>query len=422
MSAAVSRRTLVRGMLGTAAVMAFGVACNPAAQRKYRIGFLSARSSECVLPREWEVVHGVAIKTAQTPPQGNCPDSPLVRALEARGYRYGVNLDWLGAGPTKYVEQGAGGTEGDFTQAAAYLAARHVDVIVAHGENAAIAAKQATTTIPIVLNNVDDAVEIGLVPSLARPGGNITGVSVRTVDLAMKRIEILKDAFPSVKHPMLVYGTAPSHVAAIGPAVEAARQLGLSAVAVQFAPGSCRPSVESNLESDVHMLLLPATVRATAVGGAVSRGESDAVLFCSGHEWSDFYSKASRALEDGADSLVVIAALNAPAPLANLARGWRLPGVFPTTNYLGIESLDPASSRSRPGSVVGVGAICFRESTDLAAVVAAYVDRILRGAQPGDLSITSPNTFELVVNLTTAEELGLTISPSVLARATTVVR
>jgi len=99
-----------------------------------------------------------------------------------------------------------------------------------------------------------------------------------------------------------------------------------------------------------------------------------------------------------------------------------LPGVFPTTNYLGLESLDPASSRSPHGSVVGIGAICFRESTDLAGIVAAYVDRILRGAQPGDLSITSPNTFELVVNLRTAEELGLTISPSVLARATTVVR
>jgi len=225
-----------------------------------------------------------------------------------------------------------------------------------------------------------------------------------------------------VKHPMLIYGTAPSHVAAIGPAVEAARQLGLSAVAVLFAPGSCRPSIESSLASDVDMLLLPAGIRATAVGGAVTRGLAGSVLFCSGNEWSDFHSMASRALEDGADSLVVIAALSAPAPLANIVRGWRLPGVFPTTNYLGLESLDPASSRSPHGSVVGIGAICFRESTDLAGIVAAYVDRILRGAQPGDLSITSPNTFELVVNLRTAEELGLTISPSVLARATTVVR
>ena len=417
MKATARRREFVRGVLGTAAVMAFGVACSDASQRKYRIGFLAARSSRCVVSREWEVVHGVAIKTMQTPPQSTCPEFPLVRALDARGYRQGVNLDWLGAGPTKYVEQGAGGTEGDFTQAAAYLAALQVDVIVAHGENAAIAAKQATTMIPIVLNNVDDAVEIGLVPSLARPGGNITGVSVRTVDVAMKRIEVLKDSFPSVKRPMLIYGTAPSHVAAISSAVEAARELGLSAVPIQFTPGSCEPSVEVDLMQDVHLRYVSGPQRSAALSGALSREESAWVLFCSGNEWSDFQAKTKRAVEGGADSVVVIAALSAPAPLANVAQGWRLPGVFPTTNYLGVGSVDPGA-----GAVAAIGAVCFRESTDLATVVAAYVDRILRGAQPGDLSLASPTAFELVVNPRIAKELGLTISPSVLARATTVIR
>jgi putative ABC transport system substrate-binding protein len=423
------RRDVLRGIVGVGAAAALGASYisakgeASAKSRKYRVGYLMPRSGECELPGEWEVVHGAAVKLGQPRPRTGCPDFALYQALEERGYRQGKNVEWLSAGPLKLVELGAGGGEGDFAQPAAYLAALQVDVIVARGENAAIAAKRATTTIPIVLDNVDDVVETGLVPSLARPGGNITGVSVRTVDIAIKRIEMLRRAFPSVKRPMLIYGTSPSHVAAIGPAVGAARQLGLSPVAIQFAPSSCRPSVPADLMQDVHMQFVPFQQRAAALSGALSREESAWVLFCSDNEWSDFYARTRQALSDGADSVVVIAEIAAPWALADSLRWSRLPGVFPTTDYLddGVGSIAPSRTRRGP-AFAGFGAICLRESTDLSIVLAAYVERILKGADPSELSIVSPTEFELVVNLRIAQTLGLKVASAVLANATTVIR
>jgi putative ABC transport system substrate-binding protein len=354
------RRQVLRGVFGAAAA-AIGAACVPtsnvpsATLRKYRIGFLLQRAPQCVVPGEWEVNGGVAIKTAQTRPPDVCSvETGLLEALEKRGYRQGENLEWIVATPAEYLVTGVA----DLLPPAAALVALRVEIIITVIVESTIAAAQATTTIPIVAQ-INDIVETGLVSSLAHPGGNITGASGSLVGVTQKKLELLKEAFPWVKRPILVYGNFGAQRRAVGPAVEAARQMGLSAVAILL----------------------------TGDG-------------------SDFLAKLDTAFAEGADSLVEVGSFPGVAEqVLPLVKQRRLPSVV-SPEPLDIEA----------GGLIGLGAV--RDP----AQVADYVDRILKGQNPGDLPIMAPTTFNLVVNLKAAESLGLTIAPSVVARATTVIR
>jgi putative ABC transport system substrate-binding protein len=243
---------------------------------------------------------------------------------------------------------------------AAELVALKVDVIVASGTPAARAAKQATKTLPIVFTAVADAVTSGVVTSLAQPGGNVTGLSVLAPELVGKQLELLKQAIPAV-----------------------------SRVAVLWEPDVLGKDVEEKMlkEADVAARALgmqPQFVEARGPGnfdGAFSdmtraRAEALAVLTS-----SMFFGQRRR--------------------LVDLAAKKRLPTVYPWR-----EGVDA-------GGLMAYGP----DLADLLRRVATYVDKILKGAKPGELPVEQPTKFELVINLKTAKALGLTIPPSLLARA-----
>jgi putative ABC transport system substrate-binding protein len=381
-----------------------------------RVGYLAARYSACVEPSHWDILHGVAVRTRQlSAPLSICRETSLIDALATRGHRLGESIEWLQVGPVKLVEWGAGGAEGDLLQPAAYLAARQPDVIVAEGEDATRAALSVTATIPIVASNVNDMVETGLVTNVAHPERNVTGVSFRTSDLTIKRIELLKEAFPSVKRPILVHGTRQSDLLAIGLALETARQLGLSPIRVPFEGGCGTPTVltEPTFAPGIYGFEVHSGQRVELGGKPLPTAPdalSNAIVVCrSDSAFSQIAQNLDAAIQQGADSIVVTAALRMPEPLIDYLwlrhySGRGLPGVFPTAEY------------------DRVGAIIMREPFDLSAQVAEYVDKLLQGARPGDLPIVSPAHLEIRVNLRAARDLGLTISPNALAKATMVVR
>jgi putative ABC transport system substrate-binding protein len=324
--------------------------------RKFRIGLLGQRVPECVVPGDWMTNGAVAIKTAQTRPPAVAIcliETGYLDALEKRGYRQGDNLEWIQANPAAN-----GATDvASLTPAAAELVARGVEIIVTLTANATLAAVHTTTTVPIVCN-VQDILETGLVTDLAHPGGNITGTSGRLADEIAKRLELLREAFPSARRPILVYGNFATHLRAIGPAIEVARQLGLSAV------------------------------------GVLLTGDG-----------SEFAMNAKKALDEGADSLISVGLHPGTSQFVlPLLKERRIPSVVPS------ELIDVG------GGLVGFSAL--RDYT----TVADYIDRILKGAKPGDLPIVQLTTFELVVNLKAAQSLELIIAPSVVARSTRVIQ
>jgi putative ABC transport system substrate-binding protein len=359
-STRLSRRTFV-SRLGLGAVTVFASSIGqvatpsptptrPTPRLRHRIGAVMGRGlPPCEAePSDWQATSWGQLRGAPSQPlPASCPQSVFWKILEGRGYRIGHNLELMVASPPDGVQ--------DFTKPAAEIVARNVDLIIAVGSNAAHAAKNATTTIPIVVSNLGDVVETGLVPELARPGGNITGVARRTLDLALKRIELFREAFPGATRPLLVHGAQVSHTRAAGPAVELARQLGLSPIAIEVQ---------------------------TDPSAAVAR--------------------AKKAIADGADSIVVIAGSPQPVMLLAIVKEHRLPAVFSAEAYM-----------DAGGALNMVTVIDYVAKAD-------YVDRILRGAKPGDLPIVIETEFQLVVDLKAAEALGTPIAASVVARATKV--
>jgi putative ABC transport system substrate-binding protein len=242
------------------------------------------------------------------------------------------------------------------------LVALKVGVIVVPNTPAAVAAKQATTTIPIVFTSVGDPVASGLVTSLRRPGGNVTGFSVVAQDLVGKLLELLKQAVPDV-----------SRVALLVNANDRAKNERLEAAAV--------------------------AARALGVQLQVVEARSPADL-------DRAFSDMTRAR---AGALAVL-----PTPmfsierrrLVDLAANSRLPTMFPYSEFVDA------------GGLMAYGP----NLVDLSRRSATYVDKILKGAKPSDLPVEEPTKFDLVINLKTAKALGLTIPPSLLARADQVVQ
>jgi putative ABC transport system substrate-binding protein len=248
---------------------------------------------------------------------------------------------------------------------AAELVALKVDVIVTSETPAALAAKQATRTIPIVFSFAVDPVTSGLVASLARPGGNVTGLATLLPELVGKRLEQLTQAVP-----------------------------GVSRVAVLWQPGS---QVERT-EKDV---LKRAEVAARAVGVRLQFVEAR------GPETFDRAFSDMTSARVGALTVLGSAMFfNERRRLVDLAAKNRLPAVYGLREYV------DAGGLLSYGPNVG----------DLYRRAATYVDRILKGAKPGDLPVEQPTKFELVINLKTAKALGLTIPQSLLHRADEVIQ
>ena len=260
--------------------------------------------------------------------------------------------------------RGAEGQFEGFPDLAAELVRLKVEVIVAQGTPAALAAKHATTTIPIVMVGVGDPVGSGLVASLARPGGNITGLSNLSPELVRKQLEFLKDVRPTV-----------------------------SRVAVLWNP--------ANPAS--HLMVRAADVAAQALGVQLHLVEARG-------RGPDAFDSAFAAMTNAhADALLVLADnifFEHRRRLAELAAMSHLP-----TMYHGREHVEAGGLISYAASVPDV----WRHG-------ATYVDKILKGAKPADLPVEQPTRFELVINLKTAQALGITMPPSLLLLADEVIR
>jgi len=246
------------------------------------------------------------------------------------------------------------------------LAADLVDLRVAvlfsaGGPPAAIAAKAATSTIPIVFSAVNDAIEVGLVASLNRPGGNITGMSILTAEIAAKSVELLKELVPGAA--VIAYLVNPSNPAVriySKPAVTAASALGIAVSVVNA-------STEHELDEAF------ASLANLGAGGLVVPGEP-------------FFDSQR-------DRIVALAARNA------------VPAIYTFREYAvagGLMSYGPS----------------LRDSYRRAGT---YVARVLRGEKPADLPVQRPTKFDLVINLKTAKALGLEVPPTLLARADEVI-
>jgi ABC-type uncharacterized transport system substrate-binding protein len=233
-----------------------------------------------------------------------------------------------------------------------------VDVIVTAATPPALAAKQATTTIPIVMASASDPVGSGLVVSLHWPGANITGLSSMNVELGGKRLELLKEAFPNISNVVLLGG---SGVSSQPKEIEnAARILGLKVQAI------------SARNADLESIFL-----------TIAKNRADAIMLVS------------------SPNLVV-----QRKQIVELAAKTRLPTMYPESEFV------------NSGGLMSYGII----PSDLFYRAATYVDKILKGAKPADLPIQQPTKFEFFINLKTAKQIGLTIPPNVLARADKVIR
>jgi putative ABC transport system substrate-binding protein len=247
-----------------------------------------------------------------------------------------------------------------FAAIAAQFVRLKVDVIVTSGTPAVMASKQATSVIPIVFATAGDPVGNNLVASLARPGGNVTGLSILSADLAGKRIELLREFIPGLGR-LAIMGNVdnPFTVLELGEVHAAARTLGLEVA-----------TLEIRRAQDI------------APAFEALKGHSEALYVC-----AEALANANR------------------IRINILAVGARLPTMHGYRDYV------------EAGGLMSYGA----NIPDQFRRAAEYVDKILRGAKPGDLPVEQPTKFDLIVNLTAAKALGLEIPPLLLARADEVI-
>ena len=246
-------------------------------------------------------------------------------------------------------------------EVAADLVRLHVDVIFATSSTEVEAARRATKTIPIVFATHADPQGVGHVVSLARPGGNITGLSMLLTELVAKELEVMKQALPHMTRiGVLLTSTAPSHRPASHAVEAAAQQLGVQVLTVPV-------RTPEDLHGAFAMMARERVNGFLAVASPLTRSQ--------------------RAL------------------LAELALKHRLPGMFGTG-----ENVEAGGLMSYAPDLV-----------DMTRRAATYIDKILKGARPADLPVEQASKYELVINLKTAKALGITIAPSVLVRADRIV-
>jgi len=268
-------------------------------------------------------------------------------------------LGWIEGRTVAIQYRWAEGRTDRFAEIAAEFVRIKVDVIVTGG-NAAVAAKRASSAVPIVFAIVDDPVGSGLVTSLARPGGNVTGLSMQSTDLAGKRLALLREVVPGLRRLAIMANVDfPAAAQEMDEIQAAATKLGLDVA-----------TFELRRAEDI----------APAFEALKGRGEA---LYVVG------------------DALVITHRVR----INTLALTARLPTIFLLREYVeagGLMSYGP----SFPD--------LFRRAGD-------YVDKILRGAKPGDIPVEQPTKFDLIINLTTAKALGLSIPESFLVRADEVI-
>ena len=245
---------------------------------------------------------------------------------------------------------------------AAELVRLKVDVIVTGGGTDTRAAKEATNTIPIVMAQDSDPVGSGFVASLARPGGNITGLSTLVPEVSGKRLELLKEIIPKL-----------SRVAVLGISTRPGNAQSLKEV--ELAAGAFTVQVQ-------YLDVLDVKEIETAFRAA-TKARAEAVLVLQ----SPFFNSQRKQIID-------------------IAIKSRLPAIYPQTDY------------TEAGGLMYYGA----NTPDLFRRAATYVDKILKGAKPADLPVEQPKKFEFIINLKAAKHIGLTIPPNVLARADRVIR
>jgi putative tryptophan/tyrosine transport system substrate-binding protein len=276
------------------------------------------------------------------------------QGLHSLGYIEGKNI----AIEYRYAE----GKADRLPTLAAELGGLNVDVIVTSATPSVLAAKKATSTIPVVFVSVTDPVASGLVASLARPGGNITGLTILAPELSGKRLELLKEAVPNV-----------TRIAALSDLTNPTQPL------------------------EWKEMLAAAQILKLKLQSLGVRSSSD------------FDSAFETALRERAQALITL-----PQPLINSHRNRivefaatkKLPAVYPAPEFMDA------------GGLMFYGPIY----TDLFRRAATYVDKILKGAKPADLPVEQPKKFEFIINLKTAKQIGLTIPPNVLARADKVIK
>jgi putative ABC transport system substrate-binding protein len=295
------------------------------------------------------------LATVPNPPS----DAAALQSLRELGYVEGRNLvlEW------RFSE----GRDERFADFAAEFVRLKVDLIVTVSNPGALAAKKATTTIPIVMVASVSPERIGLVASLARPGGNVTGMSLDAgPEIAGKMLQLLKETVPKVVR---------------------VATLASSPTGVWFDPKSGAPVREIDAASQgLRLTLIPLVARSpddfAGAFAAAAHGRAEALLV------------------DSSNLAFVHRHL-----IVESAAKQRLPAVYPLPQFADAGGLMAYSV----------------ESKDLLRRAAAYVDKILNGAKPADLPVEQPTKFELVINLKTAKALGLTIPPSVLGRADRVI-
>jgi len=327
---AMNRRVFVTGL---GAVLAAPLAAKAEQARMYKIGFLSSAAG----PHSY-------------------PSSTLAfrQELRERGWVEGQNIS------IEY--RWAGARIDDVSSLAEDLVKLRVDVIVAGGNRAVSAAKTATSDVPIVMSHSLDPVGSGLVASLAKPGGNVTGLTWDAgPEIAEKRLQLFKTVSPGLSRVINLWDPREPGLARYWPAVtRAAESLGCIA-----------ESAEVRTREELERALLKAK-------------QDRAGIFVWAGPFLNTHSKA----------------------ICDFALSSRLPTLSPTNEYI-----------SKDGCLIG-----YAPSTDdVVRRAGIYVDRILRGARPGDLPVEQPVKFELAINLKTAKTLGLTIPPSLLLRADQVI-
>ena len=287
------------------------------------------------------------------PASGNAPWAEALRqGLRDLGYIEGKNI---------VIEFRWADSVDQLPEFATELVRMNVDIIFASSSTLVKSARQATRTIPIVFASHADPVGLGHVASLARPGGNITGLSMLLTDLVAKELEILTQAVPKATRIGVLWNpTTPSHQLALKAVETAGEKLG------------------------VRLVMPPARTA------------------------DDFEGAFSTMSREGVTGLLVVPSpltSSQRAPLAALALKYRLPGMFAARVYV------------EAGGLMSYGA----DPTDLYRRAALYIDKILKGTVPADLPVEQASKYQLVINLKTAKALGLTIPPTLLVRADEVI-
>jgi len=275
------------------------------------------------------------------------------QALRQLGYIEGQNLIVEYRSGDGHIER--------FPQLAAELVRLNVDIIITRGTPAALAAKKATATIPIVMAAIGEPVETGMVASLARPGGNVTGLSAFVTELTAKRIEIMREVIPQLSRMALIDNMANRSVPAQWDETKRAA----------FALGIQPQLYDVRKAKDIE------------------RAFSSAI------------AQRVNALSVGNDSVVIANRIQ----VVQLAAKHRLPAIYATRDFVDA------------GGLLSYAA----HYPDLYRRAAAYVDKIFKGAKPADLPVEQPTKFEIVVNLKAASALGLTVPSTLLARADEVI-